>query len=82
MRLKKHFGSKEIMTKMYEQPLQRWVHVDDSKLGMKDAIQIPVKLLQIWVSYNVYATFSVQENTPELNSHVIILQPDTLPMAA
>ncbi|WP_299762462.1 dolichyl-phosphate beta-glucosyltransferase [uncultured Dokdonia sp.] len=82
LRLKKHFGSKEIMNKMYEQPLNRWVHVDDSKLGMKDAIQIPVKLLQIWVSYNVSPAFNIQENTPEIAPQVIVLQPENLPMAA
>lgn len=82
MRLKKHFGSKEIMTKMYEQPLQRWVHVDDSKLGMKDAIQIPVKLVQIWLSYSVYPMFMTQKATLDISQEVIILQPETFPMAA
>ncbi|MDO6738188.1 glycosyltransferase [Wenyingzhuangia sp. 2_MG-2023] len=53
IRLKEYYGSKEVMTKIYEQPLTRWVHVDDSKLGMKDAIQIPYKLLSIWFSYSV-----------------------------
>ena len=82
MRLKKHFGSKEIMTKMYEQPLQRWVHVDDSKLGMKDAIQIPVKLVQIWVSYTIYPLLTTPKVTLDPAQEVIILQPETLPMAA
>jgi glycosyltransferase involved in cell wall biosynthesis len=82
IRLKKHFGSKEIMTKMYEQPLQRWVHVDDSKLGMKDAIQIPVKLVQIWVSYTIYPLLTTPKTTPEIPQQVMILQPETLPMAA
>ncbi len=53
MRLKKYYGSDVIMNKMYEQPLKRWEHVEDSKLGMKDAIQIPYMLLSIWFSYNV-----------------------------
>ncbi|MGY5352858.1 dolichyl-phosphate beta-glucosyltransferase [Wenyingzhuangia sp. IMCC45533] len=53
MRLKKYYGNHQIMSKMCEQPLKRWEHVDDSKLGMKDAIQIPYMLLSIWFSYNI-----------------------------
>ncbi|WP_010135062.1 glycosyltransferase [Ochrovirga pacifica] len=53
IRLKKFYGSSEVMHKMHEQPLTRWVHMDDSKLGMKDAIQIPYKLLSIWVAYSI-----------------------------
>ncbi len=58
LRLKKHFGSKNIMDRMYEQPLDRWVHVDDSKLGIKDALQIPIKLINIWFSYNILSVFA------------------------
>ncbi len=58
LRLKKHFGSKDIMNKMYEQPLERWVHVDDSKLGMKDALQIPYMLMSIWFSYTILSVFT------------------------
>ncbi len=58
LRMKKHFGGKEIMNKMYEQPLERWIHMDDSKLEMKDAIQIPLMLLNIWYAYNVTTQFS------------------------
>lgn len=85
LRLKKYFGSKEIMNKMYEQPLKRWIHVDDSKLGMKDAIQIPIKLMQIWISYNVYPILNVQKITPDpiaTSPQVVILKPESLPMAA
>ena len=82
LRLKKHFSSSNIMDKMYEQPLKRWIHVDDSKLGMKDAIQIPVKLLQIWMSYNIFPALAMQENTTATASQVVILQPENLPMAA
>ena len=58
LRLKKHFGSKDIMNRMYEQSLERWVHVDDSKLGMKDALQIPYMLMNIWVSYTFLSFFT------------------------
>ncbi len=62
IRLKKYYGAEEVMNRVYEQALSRWVHMDDSKLGMKDAIQIPYKLLTIWVSYSMmgaYRTVSV-----------------------
>ncbi|MCL6293967.1 dolichyl-phosphate beta-glucosyltransferase [Jejuia spongiicola] len=58
LRLKKHFGSKNIMNCMYEQPLDRWVHVDDSKLGIKDALQIPLMLVNIWFSYTILSVFA------------------------
>ncbi len=66
LRLKKHFRSKDIMSRMYEQPLNRWVHVDDSKLGFKDALQIPMRLAQIWLAYNVLSIgfFSAKTNIP------------------
>ena len=55
IRLKNHFGPKKIMYKIHEQALERWIHMDDSKLGIKDSIQIPFRLLSIWFSYNVLA---------------------------
>ncbi|MGY6650031.1 glycosyltransferase [Wenyingzhuangia sp. IMCC45574] len=58
IRLKKYYGASEVMNKVYEQALTRWVHVDDSKLGMKDAVQIPYKLLTIWVSYSLMNTYN------------------------
>lgn len=53
IRLKRHFGLKHIMKNICEQSLDRWVHVEDSKLGLKDSIKIPYMLLSIWFSYNV-----------------------------
>ena len=53
IRLKNHYGSKQQTIKAtFEQALNRWVHVDDSRLGVKDALNIPFKLVSIWVSYN------------------------------
>jgi len=54
LRLKKYLGKNHIMNRITEQPLMRWVHVDDSKLRTKDAIIIPVKLAQIWMNYNLF----------------------------
>jgi len=53
IRLKKQFGTAEIMNKLYEQPLERWVHMEDSKLGLRDALKIPYMLLCIWFLYTV-----------------------------
>lgn len=66
MRLKKHFGAKNIMTKMHEQTLERWVHVDDSKLGIKDSLEVPFMLLTIWFSYNMSTSFVGIDDTRDL----------------
>lgn len=52
-RLKKYLGRKNVMLHLYEQPLKRWVHVDDSRIGFKDSVIIPMKLVQIWASYKL-----------------------------
>lgn len=49
LRFKKHLGATHAITRMQEIPLLRWEHVDDSKLGLKDSLRIPFRLLQISV---------------------------------
>jgi len=61
IRLKKYFGAREIMNRIIEQPLMRWEHVEDSKLGIKDAIQIPYKLFTIWMFYNWKELLNIQK---------------------
>jgi len=56
IRLKEYYGSPMVMDKIYEQALESWEHVDDSKLGMKDALQIPYMLMSIWFSYTFLTT--------------------------
>lgn len=53
LRLKKSIGVANFTTIFKEIPLKKWVHMDDSKLGMKDSIMIPLNLLQIWLEYDV-----------------------------
>lgn len=53
IRLKNKFGRDNIMNVTQEQALERWVHVEDSKLGFKDSIMIPYRLLTIWFAYNL-----------------------------
>jgi len=56
IRLKHHMGGKDaVMNAIHEQALQRWVHVEDSKLGLKDSLEIPVRLFSIWFNYTVWA---------------------------
>jgi dolichyl-phosphate beta-glucosyltransferase len=62
LRLKKYLGKNNIMNKITEQPLMRWVHVEDSKLSTKDAIIIPIKLAQIWMNYNVFTANNTVRN--------------------
>jgi len=62
LRLKRHLGSKNVMSHIQEQPLMRWVHVDDSKLGLKDSLEIPFRLAQIWVNYALGSQFSLMDS--------------------
>ena len=52
LRLKKHFGAKRVMNHIHEQPLMRWIHEEGSKLDLKASLQIPGRLLSIYLSYN------------------------------
>ncbi|WP_299434733.1 dolichyl-phosphate beta-glucosyltransferase [uncultured Aquimarina sp.] len=70
LRMKKHFGKVIILNKIYEQPLQRWVHMDDSKLGLKDSLEIPYRLLSIWFNYNVLQNLSYS-NTNEVSEPAV-----------
>ena len=54
LRLKKFLGKNAVMNHIFEQPLMRWVHVEDSKLGIKDSIKIPLRLFTIWTAYTLF----------------------------
>ncbi len=58
LRMKEHFGKVKILSKIYEQPLQRWVHMEDSKLGLRDSLEIPYRLLSIWFNYTILQNLS------------------------
>lgn len=71
LRLKKFIGKSRVMSLITEQPLMRWVHVEDSKLGMRDAIEIPGRLAHIWLNYNVFGNADRTFTTVEANfTHV------------
>jgi len=46
-RMRNVYGKKVATSMICEQPLKRWVHVDGSKLSMKDSIKIVGQLFQI-----------------------------------
>ncbi len=51
MRMKRHFKISKAKEMICEMPLKRWVHVDGSKLSMKDSIKIIWQLAEIAFSY-------------------------------
>ncbi|UZO82270.1 glycosyltransferase family 2 protein [Aquimarina sp. ERC-38] len=53
IRLKNHLGKANTVKAIYEQPLLRWVHMEDSKLGLKDSLEIPLRLAAIWYTYAI-----------------------------
>ena len=53
LRLKRKFTTKRFREIFLEKSLDKWIHMDGSKLGMKDAIKIPLNLLRIGCIYNV-----------------------------
>ncbi len=51
MRMRKYYGKREAKRLICEQPLQRWIHMEDSKLSMKDSVKIIGQLGQIALKY-------------------------------
>lgn len=51
MRMKVLYGKDGVNEFICEQPLNRWVHTEDSKLGLKDSLQIIFQLFQITYAY-------------------------------
>ncbi len=53
LRLKAWLGIEQFKSVFLEKPLSNWVHMDGSKLGLKDAVSIPLSLLRIWGIYDL-----------------------------
>lgn len=53
LRLKKYFGRARFMELFKEVPLGQWVHVEGSKLSLRDSIYVPVNLAKICNEYQV-----------------------------
>jgi len=69
LRMRKHFGLEKAKQFICEKPLKRWVHVDDSKLSMKDSVKIIGQLAHIAWSYN-WGTKKKIETTAFFNNSV------------
>jgi len=52
MRMKNEYGAEEAKKLICEKPLNRWVHVDGSKLSIKDSFKIIGQIGQIAIHYN------------------------------
>ncbi len=50
-RMGKKYGVKNAISMICEQPLKKWIHVDGSKLSMKDSVKIVGQLAQIAIHY-------------------------------
>jgi len=51
MRLKMHFGKEKFQKMFIEKLLEKWIHMDDSRLGLRDSVLIPWNLFNIWRVY-------------------------------
>ena len=51
LRLNKQMTVNEFNNMFKEQALNAWIHAEGSKLGLKDSLEIPMRLAQIWKTY-------------------------------
>lgn len=58
LRLKKQVGKVDFLNMFLEKPLKSWVHMEGSKLGLKDSVMIPWNLIKIWMEYELKPTLS------------------------
>lgn len=58
LRLKKHYSLKKAKKMICEKPLNRWIHVDGSKLSFTDSLKIILQLFKIGWSYKQTKIFS------------------------
>ena len=82
LRLKRYLGKENVMRHILEQPLMRWEHVDDSKLGWVDALKIPGRLVQIWSQYVVKLSFNLVSPSKHVYPTVEVLQTPQMSIAA
>lgn len=57
LRIRGRFKRTRFREIFLEKALKQWIHVDGSKLGLRDAVQIPVNLLNIWFQYRLKYPF-------------------------
>ena len=47
------------MEQIVEKPLKEWIHVEGSKITLKDSLQIPSQLLKIFFNYDLRPLMTV-----------------------
>lgn len=57
LRLKKQMGKQAFLKIFLEKPLSKWVHMDGSKLDMRESLRIPFSLLSIYREYELKPFF-------------------------
>ena len=67
LRMKKHYTINIAKKLICEKPLKRWVHVDGSKLSIKDSLKIIFQLMQIALVYRKFKSSAVKINSKKLN---------------
>lgn len=77
MRMKKEFTLPVAKSLICEQPLKRWVHVDGSKLSMKDSLKIGFQLAQIAYAYS-NMNYEKQSEKQEFNKEFFSLEREIL----
>jgi len=73
LKLKKAYGSIGIMSIIQEVPLKRWVHVEGSKISVKDSLKIPGMLFKIIMDYKVQPYLS--SSNVQINNLYSVLEP-------
>ncbi len=72
-----NFGRKKALEIISESPLDRWVHVDDSKLSMKDSFKIFFQLFDIYRGYKTYS-LSSKESSGSLGTEPVFYSQNEL----
>ncbi|MDJ1497466.1 glycosyltransferase [Cytophagaceae bacterium DM2B3-1] len=60
LRMKIRYGTGNVQQLIYEYPLQRWIHADGSKIGLKDVFYTPLQLFHISNHYNLFKKYKVE----------------------
>ena len=69
IRARKQYGRKRLMEQIVEKPLKEWIHVEGSKITLKDSIEIPSQLWKILFNYDIRPVFSIAPRKVKTFSH-------------
>ena len=57
MRARRHYGP-QVMQRLQESPLREWIHVEGSKITLRDSLEIPAQLAKIGYAYELQPALS------------------------